>query len=170
MLNTPRLSLIPATLPLARAEVADREEFARFLDARVPDNWPPETLAEALPLFLKEFEAAPDAVGWFGWYAIASNEATLAGSIGFRGPPQNGEVEVGYSVLPQFQRRGYATEMVAALVHWALGQPGVERVAAETDEGNIASCRVLGKTGFARVGVGNEPGSLRFVILARAPE
>ena len=59
MIVTARLTLIPATVALARAEISDRGEFARLLEASVPDNWPPETAADALPLFLSWLEAAP---------------------------------------------------------------------------------------------------------------
>ena len=73
-----------------------------------------ETLRDALPLFLGWLEAAPDRVGWFGWYALAPSEvagsAVLVASGGFKGPPQAGAVEIGYAVLPQYQGRGYATE------------------------------------------------------------
>ena len=104
MLKTARLRLVPATVPIARAEMADRLEFARLLNATVPENWPPETLADALPLFFEWLKAAPEQVGWFGWYAIVSNgEEVLVGSVGFKGPPDNGVVELGYSVVPVFQ-------------------------------------------------------------------
>jgi RimJ/RimL family protein N-acetyltransferase len=159
---------MPATLALARAEISHRGELARLLGATVPDNWPPETLADALPLFLGWLEAAPDRVGWFGWYALAAGEGAagpvLVASGGFKGPPQDGAAELGYSVLPQFQGRGYATEMVGGLVRWALGQPGVARVVAETEWANPASVRVLTKAGFAPAGPATEPGGARFVF------
>jgi len=40
------MRLVPASVALARAELADRAEFARLLSAVVPDEWPPEILAE----------------------------------------------------------------------------------------------------------------------------
>jgi len=166
MIETDRLRLIPATLELARAEIADRKELARLLGASVPANWPPETLADALPLFLTWMEAAPDRAGWFGWYALAASEdpasPVLVGSVGFKGPPQDGTAEIGYSVLSQFQGRGYATEMVCGLVRWALGQPGVARIVAETEWANPASVRVLIKAGFAPTGPTTEQGGARF--------
>jgi [ribosomal protein S5]-alanine N-acetyltransferase len=168
MLETTRLKLIPATVELARSEIADRHEFARLLAAKVPDNWPPETLADALPLFLTWLEESPDRIGWFSWYVLASGEGevpgspVLVGSVGFKGPPHDGITEVGYSVLSQFQGRGYATEMVWTLVKWALAQPGVERVVAETEWDNPASVRVLDKIGFSRIGPTANPGGERF--------
>ena len=166
MIETDRLKLMPATVDLARAEIADRHEFARLLGASVPDNWPPESLTDVLPLFLSWLEAAPDRVGWFSWYALAAGDIpaspVLVASGGFKGPPQNRTAEVGYSVLPQFQGRGYATEMVCGLIRWALKQPGVARVVAETEWTNPASVRVLSKAGFAPLGPTTEPGSARF--------
>ena len=172
MVETARLKLMPATVALARAEIGDRDEFARLLGASVPDNWPPETLADALPLFLGWLEAAPDRVGWFGWYALAvgggSAAPVLVAGGGFKGPPQEGSAEIGYSVLPQFQGRGYATEIVVGLVRWALGQPGVARVVAETEWANPASVRVLTKAGFVPGGPSTEPGGERFEFLGGA--
>ena len=170
VIATERLTLVPFTLALIRAEIGDRAEFARLLGASIPDNWPPETLVDALPLFLSWLEAAPDQVGWFGWYGLvttregAAGPPELVGSGGFLGPPQLGQVQVGYSVLDQFQRRGYATEMVVSLVRWAFEQPGVTCVNAETEWANPASVRVLEKSGFVLVGPAAEPGGTRFEL------
>ena len=170
MIQTGRLKLMPATVDLARAEVDDRHELGRLLGASVPDDWPPESLADALPLFLSWLEAAPDRVGWFGWYALAADDGTalpvLVASGGFKGPPRDGTVEVGYSVLPKFQGRGYATEIVRALIGWALGQPSVACVVAETEWANPASVRVLSKAGFVPAGPTNAPGGARFEFRA----
>lgn len=172
MIVTDRLTLMPATVALARAEIDDRAAFARLLKAVVPDSWPPESAADALPLFLSWLEAAPDCVGWFGWYALArlgdAASPVLIGAGGFLGPPQSGAVQIGYSLLPEFQRRGYATEMVGGLVRWALGQPGVDFIAAETEWANPTSVRVLEKVGFKPTGSSSEPGGARFELRSQA--
>ena len=172
MIVTDRLTLAPATVALARAEIGDRGEFGRLLGAVVPDNWPPETAADALALFLSWLEAAPDRVGWFGWYALAgigdAGLPVLVGGGGFLGPPKGGTVKIGYSMLPEFQRQGYATEMVGGLVRWALAQSGVDLVTAETEWANPASVRVLEKAGFVAVGPATDPGGTRFELRAKA--
>lgn len=162
MIRSERLILVPATLELARAEIADRQEFAKLLGASVPENWPPATLADALQIILGWIEAAPDSVGWFGWYAVTESVPVLVASGGFKGPPRDGVAEIGYSVLPQFQGRRYATEIVNALVHWAYSQLGVDRIVAETEWANPASVRVLIKAGFVAAGTASTPGGARF--------
>jgi len=159
-----RLELRAATLELAESELGDRVELARALDAAVPAEWPPESLADALPVFRDLLRSHPDWHGWLGWYGVLTEgERVLAGSIGFKGPPGvDGMVEVGYSVLPRFQGRGLATEMLRTLLAWALRQPAVSIVEAETYPGNLASRRVLAKAGFAPIGTGLEPGTIRF--------
>ena len=167
LITTRRLKLIPTTVDLARAEMSDRPAFAESLGARVPENWPPESAADALPYFLQMLEENPTWAGWLGWYAIASfgdEGPTLVGSGGFFGPPSaTGEIETGYSVLPQFQRLGIATEMVGGLIGWATAHDSVRRVVARTTEDNIGSRRVLSTLGFVDDGPSDEPGGIRFV-------
>ncbi len=175
MIQTRRLTLVPATVALARAEISDHAEFARLLGAIVPDNWPPDLAADVLPLFLERMEAAPDRVGWFSWYGLirdvgagprapSTAPPVLGAGGGFIGPPSEGEVKIGYSVLPQFQGRGYATEMVGALVRWAFAQPDVAHIAAETEWANPASVAVLAKLGFTAAGPSVDPDGTRFVL------
>jgi len=172
MIVTRRLTLVPATLALARAELQDRPAFAELLGAVVPDAWPPESTIDALPLFLGWLEAAPECVGWFGWYAVL-RDGIAAGSVligggGFLGPPRDGAVQLGYSVLPEFQRRGYATEIVRGLATWAFVQPGVEVIAAETEWANPASVRVLERNGFQTAGAASEPEGTRFELRTKS--
>ncbi|MEA3175045.1 MAG: [ribosomal protein S5]-alanine N-acetyltransferase [Gammaproteobacteria bacterium] len=168
MIETTRLKLIPASLAHVRAEINDHTQFAQLLAANVPSNWPPESAADALPLFLAWLEAAPDQAGWFAWYALLlePGEATptLVGGGGFLGPPTHGEVQIGYSMLPQFQQRGIATEMVAGLVGWALSHPEVICIVGETEWENPASVQVLKKIGFAPLGATNTLGGMRFEL------
>ena len=56
--------------------------------------------------------------------------------------------EIGYGILDEFQRNGYATEAVKLAVKWAFEQPKIVAVEAETDPDNVASQKVLAKCGF----------------------
>ena len=171
VIETPRLRLLPSTIPLARAELGDRAEFARMLGASVPENWPPDSLLDALPMLLAGLEEGPDRVSWFSWYGLAAGNGAdsrlLVASGGFFGLPHAGTVEIGYSVLPQYQGMGYATEMVIGLTSWAMGQSGVHRVVAETEWANPASVRVLSKAGFVASGPSAGSCGARFEMIKR---
>lgn len=170
MRTTRRLCLIPVTAALIHLERTDRAAFAAALSADIPSDWPPELLADALGWFQQQLDAQPDLVGWLGWYGVIQPEGAekpvLAASGGFMGKPTEGTVEIGYSVLPAYQRRGYASEMVAELIHWAFEQPDVRCVAAEVHRENTPSLRLLASLGFTEVGAGREPEHLRFMKTA----
>ncbi len=153
------------TAEIVALEMQDRTQFAALLGAEVPVNWPPEMLRDALPWFAEQLTTKTGMLGWLGWYALCHRSGEiplLVGSGGFLGTPENGVAEVGYSVLPQYQGQGYGTEMVGGLTDWALSQPDVQRLAAETGEANLASRRLLEKLGFTAVRDGRETGDVRF--------
>ena len=79
---------------------------------------------------------------------VERNTSTVVGGIGFFGLPQDGEVEIGYGIVPSRQRRGYATEAVQAMVADILQIEGVQTVTANVDLDNPASVRVLEKSGM----------------------
>lgn len=82
---------------------------------------------------------------------VETSSGLVLGGVGFHGPPKGGEVEIGYGIVPSRQGRGYATEAVSTLVSLALSMPEVVGVVAATDADNVASQRVLEKTGFQPV-------------------
>ncbi|MGH9650972.1 MAG: GNAT family N-acetyltransferase, partial [Terriglobales bacterium] len=149
-LRTRRLEMVPATAAHLRAELSDRAAFARMLGARVPDVWPPPLYdRRAVKYSFKKLLAAPRRAGWSTWYLLLRQDAApvLAGICGFKGPPQEGVVEIGYSILRRFQRRGLATEATAALVRWAFSHPRISLVIAHTLTELTPSIRVLEKLG-----------------------
>jgi ribosomal-protein-alanine N-acetyltransferase len=164
--TTGRLRLVAGTKRLAAAEIEDRAEFAKLLGALVPETWPPDILRDVLGYFYGFHKEHPKWEGWLAWYAVRidNDYPILCGSIGFKGPPdKRGMVEIGYSVLPEFQGQGLATEMVAAIVQWAKHQPQVKCIEAETNINNKASIRVLERNSFICTGEGVEPGTIRFL-------
>jgi len=64
--------------------------------------------------------------------------------------------------VPEFRRRGFATELVQALVSRAFAMPEVLRVIAHTAPTNLGSIRVLERSGFSLVGVAGEAGMVLY--------
>jgi len=169
-LVTERLELTAGSLALSQAELQDRTRFGELLNAQVVE-WPPSPeYDEQVMTFMRDYFAAnPNDGGWGAWYFIlcGSNEEerVLIGNGGFKGSPSSdGSVEVGYSIVDRFQRKGYATEAVQSLVAWAFDYPEVRRVLAEALPENTPSVRVLEKNGFRYIGQGSEEGVIRYKI------
>jgi [ribosomal protein S5]-alanine N-acetyltransferase len=102
----------------------------------------------------------------FGFYLVVRlDDEAVVGEIGFVGPPKNGAVMVGYAIVPEARRRGYATEAIAAISDWALAQDGVGEVLAQTLPDNEASICALLRAGFTEVESTEKV--RRFALLAR---
>ncbi|MEA2700534.1 MAG: [ribosomal protein S5]-alanine N-acetyltransferase [Myxococcales bacterium] len=162
------MRLVPGTRALAEAEISDSARLATLLGAEVPTDWPPESVRDVLPLFLENSVDSADGGRWnLGWYGLLQIRETLVlcGSVGFKGAPTSaGMVEIGYAVLPAYQRRGIATEMVTALSEWALSQPKVTLVEAETALENAGSVRVLKNAGFVICSTAGATAPARFQL------
>jgi RimJ/RimL family protein N-acetyltransferase len=151
-LKTERLVLIPCRLELVQALMSDRAEAEALIAASIPAEWPLHDLAEFLPAYAAMLEADPEVLGYGVWLLIAAEERELVGDAGFIGRPTDGEIEIGYSILPAKRGRGYATEATAALLQWGLAREDVTRIVAGCAPDNLSSTRVLEKLGMQRSG------------------
>ena len=59
----------------------------------------------------------------------------------------------GYSLLPDWRGRGFATRAVRLLARWAFSSAGIARLSAGTIGENVASRRVLERIGFRQEGL-----------------
>lgn len=171
VIRTPQLELVAATEAQLRAELAGRGEFAEALGARVPENWPPELYGEhdsaAVRWVLGRMVEAQAERRFFQYYFVLVEDdggRTLVGVGGFKGAPVDGTVELGYEVLPQYRRRGFATEATAGMLTFAFSHGDVQTVAAQTLPHLVASIGVLQRCGFRLVGDGDADGVIRFEI------
>jgi [ribosomal protein S5]-alanine N-acetyltransferase len=111
---------------------------------------------------LRSIEVNAPADPWHFYYLLLRESRTLIGTCGFKAAPDaDGRVEVGYSVLEQFRRRGLATEAVQALMQAAF-EAGASEIAAETYPSLLPSLRVMEKCGMTLVGDGSETGTIRY--------
>lgn len=168
-LRTKRLVLVAGTSAIGQADLRGHEELGEILGASVPADWPPPLNDEnSTRWFVEQVEAAPQAVGWFAWYFLLQGPGGNLRAIGLGGfkgaPDESGMVEIGYSIMEDDQRAGFATECVAALLEWAFADESVSRVTAQTLPSLTASIRVLEKSGFAFIGQTEEPGVIQYEL------
>jgi RimJ/RimL family protein N-acetyltransferase len=172
-IHTERLDLIAATLEILESDREDHRKLARLLDAAVPGSWPPpllddRTLAEFIRMIAKNTDPL-----FITWYWVRDDPAeggrVLVGSGGIASSPDPGTVLIGYSVLEEFQCRGYATEAVRHIVSAVFSLPGVRQIMATTYPEFTGSIRVLEKNGFvpagaAPAGEGFEEGTIAYML------
>jgi ribosomal-protein-alanine N-acetyltransferase len=91
-----------------------------------------------------------DKYGYGIWVIREISTGDLIGRGGLRNAVLGGndEVEVAYGLLSEFWSRGLATEFTRAVIRIGLSEIGLSDIACVINPDNLASQRVLEKTGF----------------------
>ena len=188
---TARLELRPGTPEQLLASIGPSDALAAALECRVPPDWPPlHWDAGPVEWLLAKLASEPGEPFWQAWFILwvpgdePADEAdepggvgpapTLVGTVGFKGPPgppdsdTDSVVEIGYSVVNSFHRRGIASEAVAAMLEWAGADPRVRTFWAHTLAGDPASAGVLLKNGFRLIAPIEDPDDGRIDRYERA--
>lgn len=151
------LRLITTTLAHLEAEDSSGEALSRLLGLSPPPEWPPENNDAATRSWLRaRLLATPADTAWGGFY-VCVDDTHLVGSAGFHGPPHEGVVELGYSIIPSWQHRGLGTRAAKALCELAFAEPRVTAIKAQTLPRLLFSQRVLTRCGFAFEGAHEDP-------------
>jgi [ribosomal protein S5]-alanine N-acetyltransferase len=138
--------LVTPDLPLLDAAVAGRVELARALGCDVAEGW--DVFAGAVRRTRDAIAQDPASARWGMRLFVLEDPPTLVGFGGFKGPPRDGVVELGYAIAPSHEGRGLATAAARAMVREAFDDPGVRAVIAHTKPEPGASASVLEKLGF----------------------
>lgn len=151
------IRLVRANLDLLDAALAGDESLARALGHDPVAGWATFTEAQST----RDAVAAHPGGGFWGTrFFVTDNPPELVGWGGFKGPPRNGAVELGYEIAEARQGRGLATAATRAMVAEAFADERVTAVIAHTLAQRNASTRVLEKVGFQYDGGAQEDGEL----------
>jgi RimJ/RimL family protein N-acetyltransferase len=106
------------------------------------------------------------------WYlAVVNSEDAFCGITGFD-VRQDGRGEFGWYLAPRYWARGFATEISSLLLEFGFENLGLPAILATCDPANLASRRVLEKSGLSLAGEETvdtwqgERQRLRFIITA----
>lgn len=158
------MSDIPQTLPVLEAErirlrplrMDDAPEvFAMYSDREVTRYW--SFAAWTDPAQAEAWLA--ERIGWgppsvYGWAMADRGDDRFIGTtalFSLSGPLHR--AELGYSLMPSLQGRGLATEAVRRALDFGFDTLGLERIEADVDPRNEASCRLAERLGFQREGL-----------------
>lgn len=102
---------------------------------------------------VEQIRRDPHALPWLVRAVVALPDEVVVGHAGFHGPPDDrGMVEIGYTISPEYRRRGYARAAVRELFRYAMSDESVQVVRASISPDNGASLAVIRPFGFVQVG------------------
>lgn len=115
-------------------------------------GWKPQTLEE-VEAFLREKTArtpnVPDT--WFQLAVVLRETDVLIGDVGIHFLEQdNPQAEIGYTLNPAYQSKGYATEAIRGVLRFLFEGLGKHRVTASVDPRNTKSIALLERIGMRR--------------------
>ncbi len=151
--------LLTERLVIRRFAVADARAFARYRS--LPEvaryqSWEAPYSMERACAFVDWMAAHhPDEPGEWYQLAVATREdpGSLIGDCAFQARASEPAIaDIGYTMSPAAQGRGYATEAVGELVRYLLVDRGKHKVCADCDTRNEGSWRLLERLGFTREG------------------
>jgi ribosomal-protein-alanine N-acetyltransferase len=150
------IRLVPVTVDLLDAAIVGDDALARALGHDVTPGW--VTFREALRATRDALAASPTISTWGARFFVSDEPPALVGWGGFKGPPEQGVVEIGYEIAEGRWGQGLATAAARAMVAEAFADDQVRRVIAHTLPERNASNRVLEKVGFGHDGEDVEDG------------
>jgi [ribosomal protein S5]-alanine N-acetyltransferase len=138
-------------------ELANRAYFAASISDRGDRFF--DEFADDFSVALAEQDAGLDA-----YYVLVADDGSVLGRFNlFR--IQDGAAELGYRVAQHVAGRGVATATVGELCRLAATRHGLRTLRAAASQTNVASQKVLAKTGFVAAGpadpahLGGKPGT-----------
>lgn len=114
----------------------------------------PYSLAQATQFVAHMKATLPNQPGV--WYQVAlehKSDGVLIGDCAYRlMADDERQAEIGFTLAPAYQRRGYATEAVMYLFTYLFEEQNLHRIYAYCDVENLASARLMEKVGMRREG------------------
>lgn len=131
------------------ADAADLAAYRNLPEVAALQTWESFSLEDAQKLITQmQTLKRPTA---FEWFQIAVTlEGKLIGDLAFK--LEDRQAEIGFSFDPVYQKKGYATEAVTALLEFAFDELRLHRVHATTDPRNTNSMGLLERLGFRKEG------------------
>ena len=144
-ITSDRLILNPLTKEDAQAMFAYRglPEVYKY------QGWQPESVADA-----EEFISKYNKMESGGWMQLAirlKENSKLIGDCGMHFmDDQFKQIEIGFSLSPAFQGKGYATEAVACLLEYIFTKMKTHRVYGSCDPDNLSSIKLMERIGMRK--------------------
>lgn len=148
-LITERLMLIPFTIPICQNVM--HNDFSELLKMglRKGKGWPDNEVLETLPRIINNLSRVESPTGFESWMIVKKDTLEIIGDLGFKGFNYTKEnIDIGYGIIKEERRKGYAEEAATALIQWALSTKMVREITASCLLDNLSSIHLLKKLNF----------------------
>jgi [ribosomal protein S5]-alanine N-acetyltransferase len=144
------VEIVPCSIGHLEKLIEGADAFLDTYGLRVVDGYMP--FEGALEYILKKIQSSQLWHPWLPYLFLVRSDQALVGFGGFKSfPDSKCMVEIGYSVAPNYQDRGFATSAVRQFIEIAFESKLVNCVCAHTLAESNASTRVLQKCGMTKV-------------------
>lgn len=129
--------------------------FAMRADPLVMRYWsqPPwRERAQAIE-YIERMQREREHVEFYPWVTALDDDVLIGTCSLFALSREHGRAEIGYALRREFWGRGLAQDMLALALTHAFDAIGLNRIEADIDPDNAASCRLAERLGFTREGL-----------------
>lgn len=154
MTPEPRVQIVPLSIPTLHALAAGNLAAGAETSAwPLPEVFVAEGWISTWRYRSEQVRQDPAVVDWITGAVVDLDTGQVVGKAGYHGPPDPaGMVEVGYAVVLELRRRGYARAALRRLLDRAAEEPAVTVVRASVSPGNVGSLALIAQHGFVQVG------------------
>jgi RimJ/RimL family protein N-acetyltransferase len=143
-------------LVLRRFRAADAPVLAAYRsdpDVARYQSWDaPFPLLRAETAVANFIASDPGSAGWFQYAIEHAREKVLIGDVAVHLHDNLLQAELGFTLSPAYQGKGYATEAVGAVLDRLFRVQGLHKVTGECDARNAPSAGLMERLGFTREG------------------
>lgn len=142
---------------MQRSDAEDMYEYAKCAEVTEYLLWKEHASIDYTRAYLSAIQKHYRAGTYFDYAVVLKEENRMIGTCGFsRIDKADNAAEIGYVINPAYQRRGYASEAVIALMRLGFCDMGMNRIEGRYMVKNLASRKVMEKCGMTFEGVCRE--------------
>lgn len=156
-LFTERLLLVPYTINICEEILNNDYTTLINMGLKISQNWPDEDVLETLPRIIINLESVEKPTGFESWMIVKKETLEVIGDLGFKGFNfEENNADIGYGIIKEERRKGYAEEAVKELINWAFSNEFLKEITAKCLKENVSSINLLTKFNFLRTKTDHE--------------
>ena len=151
-LITQRLILIPFTMQICNHIIDGDFSDLYKMGLKKGKSWPDNDVIETLPKIINNLSKVEAPTGFESWMIVKNDTSEIIGDVGFKGYNyQEENIDIGYGIIQEERRNGYAEEAALALIKWAFSNENIKEITARCLIENVSSIQLLKKMKFIEI-------------------